>query len=109
LGGSYFIETLTSDIAKKAMSYIDEVEAHGGMTKAVIACIPKRRIEESATKKQSKIDSGEYKIVGVNAHVLKDEKEDVDVREIDHSFVMKKQVERLRDIKKKRDNHLVDL
>lgn len=102
-GGSYFMESLTIDLIAKARSYIDEIEQHGGMTRAILAGIPKLRIEESATKKQASIDRGHTKIVGVNHHTVKEEKEDVDVREIDHSFVLKQQTEKLHQLRASRD------
>ena len=71
--GSYFVETLTHEIANNAWNIIQEIENQGGMTKAIEAGIPKLKIEESAAKKQAKIDSGEDIIVGDNKYVLENE------------------------------------
>ena len=75
-GGSFFIEKLTSDLAKKALSHIDEINEYGGMTEAIEKNIPKMRIEESATKIQAKIDSNEKTVVGVNKFTLSDNEEE---------------------------------
>ncbi|MGK9235971.1 methylmalonyl-CoA mutase [Inquilinus limosus] len=98
LGGSYYVEALTAELAGRARALIDEVEAMGGMTKAVEAGLPKLRIEESATRRQARIDRGEQTIVGVNKYVP--EKPDhVEVLAIDNSAVREAQVARLKKIR----------
>ena len=101
--GSYYVESLTAEIAEKAWALIEEVEALGGMTKAIEAGIPKLRIEEAAARKQARIDSGQDIIVGVNKYRL--EKEDpLHILEVDNQTVRKQQIERLEHIKATRDN-----
>ena len=106
-GGSNYIENLTNDIAEKAWKLIEEVEGLGGMTKAIESGLPKMRIEESAAKRQAKIDSGKEIIVGVNAYQSTNE-EEIDVLEIDNKKVRSEQINRLKDIKEKRNNSAVD-
>ena len=103
LGGSYYVESLTKDLVDQAQTLIDEVEALGGMTKAVELGIPKLKIEESATKRQARVDQQEEIIVGVNRY-RSDSQGDMDVRDIDNQSVRKKQIEGLERIKKTRDN-----
>ena len=106
-GGSYYVETLTNDIAEKAWELIQEVEELGGMTKAIEAGIPKMRIEEAATKKQAKIDSNQDKIIGVNWHPL--EKEDpLQILEVDNKEVRRQQLEKLAKVKENRNQKDVD-
>lgn len=101
--GSYYVESLTAEIAEKAWALIEEVEELGGMTKAIEAGIPKLRIEEAAARKQARIDSGQDIIVGVNKYRL--EKEDpLHILEVDNQTVRKQQIERLEQIKATRDN-----
>jgi methylmalonyl-CoA mutase len=101
--GSYYVESLTSEIADKAWALIQEVEELGGMTKAIEAGIPKLRIEEAAARKQARIDSGQDIIVGVNKYRL--EKEDpLHILDVDNQMVRKQQIERLNQIKATRDN-----
>ena len=101
--GSYYVESLTKEIADKAWALIQEVEELGGMTKAIEAGIPKLRIEEAAARKQARIDSGQDIIVGVNKYRL--EKEDpLHILEVDNQTVRKQQIERLNQIKSTRDN-----
>ncbi len=101
--GSYYVESLTKEIADKAWTLIQEVEELGGMTKAIEAGIPKLRIEEAAARKQARIDSGQDIIVGVNKYRL--EKEDpLHILEVDNQTVRKQQIERLDQIKATRDN-----
>jgi len=107
-GGSYFVEALTEEIAQKAWSYIQEVESLGGMSKAIEAGVPKMRIEESAAKKQAKIDSGEDVIVGVNKYVT-DEKMDIDILEINNNEVRTSQVNRINQVKSTRDEKAVEV
>ncbi|MCW9037701.1 methylmalonyl-CoA mutase [Altibacter sp.] len=104
--GSYYVEKLTNDIAEKAWALIQEVEALGGMTKAIEAGIPKLRIEEAAARKQARIDSGQDVIVGVNKYRL--EKEDpLQILDVDNQKVRLAQIERLDSIKAKRDAEAV--
>ena len=101
--GSYYVESLTAEIAEKAWALIEEVEALGGMTKAIEAGIPKLRIEEAAARKQARIDSSQDIIVGVNKYRL--EKEDpLHILDVDNQMVRKQQIERLEQIKATRDN-----
>ena len=107
LAGSYFIESLTDELSKKAWEVIEEIESLGGMTKAVKAGVPKLKIEESATKKQAKVDSGSRVVVGVNK--FKNTKEPkVDVRVIDNNRVRDDQIKKINDIKASRDQKAVD-
>lgn len=101
-GGSYYVESLTNDIAEKAWALIEEVESLGGMTKAIEAGIPKLRIEEAAARKQARIDSGQDIIVGVNKYRLKKE-DPLHILDVDNELVRNQQVERLIRIKANRD------
>ena len=104
-GGSFFIEKLTSDLAKKALDHINEINEYGGMTEAIEKNIPKMRIEESATKIQAKIDSNEKTVVGVNKFTLSDnEEEKIDIKKVDNSQVLSNQLERLKKLKSERNN-----
>ena len=104
--GSYYVETLTKQIADKAWELIQEVEELGGMTKAIEEGIPKLRIEEAAARKQARIDSGQDSIIGVNKYRL--EKEDpLHILDVDNQMVRKQQMERLVEIKTKRNNEKV--
>ena len=104
--GSYYIESLTAEIAEKAWALIEEVEELGGMTKAIEAGIPKLRIEEAAARKQARIDSSQDIIVGVNKYRL--EKEDpLHILDVDNQMVRKQQIEQLQQIKATRDNNKV--
>ncbi len=105
--GSYFVETLTHQIVSNAWKIIQDIENQGGMTKAIEAGIPKLKIEESAAKKQAKIDSGEDIIVGVNKYVLENE-DPLHILEVDNDLVRKQQIERLKSIKEKRNQDDVD-
>jgi methylmalonyl-CoA mutase len=102
LGGSYYIESLTHSIATAAMALIDEVEALGGMTKAVESGMPKLRIEEAAARRQAAIDRGEEVIVGVNKY-RDEETAAVELLDVDNDKVRTAQVARLNRIKKIRD------
>lgn len=106
LGGSYYIERLTNDLAEKALQLIDEVEQFGGMTKAIERGIPKMRIEQAAAAKQARIDSGRDVIVGVNKYKVGDQP-DFDILEIDNASVRTEQIERLNQLKKNRDEQAV--
>ena len=103
LAGSYYIESLTASLAENAWTLMQEIEAQGGMIKAVAAGLPKRMIEESATRRQAAVDRGERVIVGVNKYRLADEAMIV-TREIDNTSVRLSQVKRLRDVRQNR-NH----
>jgi len=105
--GSYFVEELTEKIAQKAWDLILEVEAIGGMTKAIEKGIPKMRIEEAAAQKQAKIDSNQDKIIGVNEYVLEYE-EPLQILEVDNQAVRASQIKRLKTLKKNRNQLEVD-
>jgi methylmalonyl-CoA mutase len=102
LAGSYYVESLTNSLVEEARKLIDEVEALGGMTKAVESGMPKLRIEEAAALRQARIDRGEEVIVGVNKYQLAEEP-DVDVLDIDNTAVREAQVARLQTIRATRD------
>jgi len=104
--GSYFIEKLTEKIAANAWKLIQEVEELGGMTKAIEKGIPKLRIEEAAAKKQARIDSGQDTIVGVNKYQLEEE-DPLHILEVNNEQVRKSQIERLKRVKKERNNKKV--
>ncbi|WP_178989141.1 methylmalonyl-CoA mutase [Winogradskyella schleiferi] len=104
--GSYYVEKLTDDIVNEAWKLIQEVEALGGMTKAIEAGIPKLRIEEAAARKQARIDSGQDIIVGVNKYRLKQE-DPISTLEVDNQTVRLQQIERLESIKASRDTNAV--
>lgn len=101
-GGSYYVESLTHEIAQKAWALIEEVEGLGGMAKAIETGVPKMRIEEAAARKQARIDAGLDIIVGVNKYKL--EKEDpIDILEVDNTSVRLAQIERLKKLKAERN------
>ncbi|MBD8665418.1 methylmalonyl-CoA mutase [Rhizobium sp. CFBP 8752] len=102
LAGSYYVESLTSELAEKAWALIEEIEALGGMTKAVADGLPKRLIEEAATLRQVKVDRGEEIIVGVNKYRLETEDE-IDILAIDNTAVRNGQIERLEEVRRKRN------
>ena len=102
LGGSYYVEALTASVVAEAQKLIDEVDALGGMTKAIEAGMPKLRIEEAATRRQARIDSGDEVVVGVNKYQAPDDSS-VPVREIDNTRVRDAQIERLKKIRAMRD------
>ena len=106
-GGSYMMENLTQEIADKAWELIEEVEAAGGMAKAIETGMPKMRIEEAAAKKQARIDRGEDVIVGVNKYKL-DEQDDIEILDIDNDAVRDAQLARLAGIREKRDDAAVE-
>jgi methylmalonyl-CoA mutase len=104
--GSYYVETLTKEIADKAWALIEEVEELGGMTKAIESGIPKLRIEEAAARKQARIDSSQDIIVGINKFRL--EKEDpLQILDVDNDMVRNQQIERLQQIKATRNSEKV--
>ncbi len=102
LGGSYYVERLTHDLAERAWALIEEVETLGGMAKAIETGLPKRRIEEAAARKQARIDSGKDVIVGVNKYRT-DEKADIETLEVDNSAVRTAQIKRLTTLRAERD------
>ena len=101
-GGSYYVERLTHDLAARARAHIEEVEALGGMVKAIEAGVPKLRIEEAAARTQARIDSGRQAIIGINRFKPR-EQEKVPVLKVDNAAVRKTQIERLRQLKRDRD------
>jgi len=105
-GGSHFIESLTQSLAEKAMGHIAEIDALGGMAKAIDEGVPKLRIEEAAARTQARIDSGRQTIVGVNKFKL-DEDEDVPVLKVDNYLVRKQQIEKLEKLRAERDSGAV--
>ena len=105
-GGSYYLENLTDSLVKKAWAHIQEIESYGGMTKAIEKGIPKMRIEQSATKKQAKIDSKREVIVGVNDFKV-DYDEEIQYLEINNKKVKDLQLSRLKNVKENRDNKKV--
>ncbi len=107
-GGSNIVEALTEKIIEDAWKLIEEVEKLGGMQKAIEAGIPKMRIEEAAAKKQGRIDSAADIIVGVNAFI-KEEKSNFEILEVDNSAVRDAQIERINQVKAKRNNNEVEI
>lgn len=105
-GGSYYIEYLTAELARKAWEIIEEVEAAGGMARAIELGLPKMRIEEAAAKKQARIDSGQEKIVGVNLYPVH-EATNIDILEVDNTAVRQRQIERLQQLRASRNEQLV--
>ena len=103
LGGSYYVEALTAALVHHASALIDEVEAMGGMTKAIEAGMPKLRIEEAAARRQARVDRGEDVIVGVNKYRPETDTKP-NFREIDNTRVREAQVARLKDVRARRDN-----
>ena len=102
LAGSYYVESLTDELAAKAWELIEEVESLGGMTRAVISGLPKLRIEETAARRQAMIDRGEEIIVGVNKYQPADDAE-IDIRRIENRKVRESQIRRIREIRRGRD------
>ena len=101
-GGSYYVERLTHELAARARTHIDEVEALGGMVKAIEAGVPKLRIEEAAARTQARIDSGRQAIIGVNRFRPKTD-EKVPVLKVDNAAVRRTQIERLERLRRERD------
>ncbi|MEM8897023.1 MAG: methylmalonyl-CoA mutase [Bacteroidota bacterium] len=106
--GSYYVEKLTHDLAHKAWELIHEVESYGGMAKAIEAGIPKMRIEEAATRKQARIDTGKDVIVGVNRFVSEEESQ-FEILEVDNERVRELQVNRIKAVKAARNQEAVGL
>ncbi len=107
LAGSYYLEHLTASMADEARKLIGEVEALGGMTKAVESGMPKLRIEEAAARRQARIDRGEEAVVGVNKYKLA-EQEPIEIRDIDNTAVRESQIARLKAVRAKRDAAAVE-
>ncbi len=105
-GGSYFMESLTNSLVVEAEKLMAEVEELGGMTKAVASGMPKMRIEESAARKQARIETGEETVVGVNKYLV-DEEPNIDILVVDNAEVREKQISRLKDIRASRDEQAV--
>ncbi|MEW6258183.1 MAG: methylmalonyl-CoA mutase [Pseudomonadota bacterium] len=106
-GGSFFVERLTADLAAKAWAHIEEVEALGGMAKAIEAGIPKLRIEEAAATTQARIDGGAQTVVGVNKYKPESEKP-IDVLKVDNSAVRAAQIEKLNRLRAERNPQEVE-
>ncbi len=106
-GGSYYVERLTKELAEKAWGHIQEVEALGGMAKAIEAGIPKLKIEEAAARTQARIDSGHQKIIGVNAF-RPDNEASIDILKVDNAAVRAQQIEKLERLKAERKQAEVD-
>jgi methylmalonyl-CoA mutase len=104
-GGSYYVERLTSDLAARAQSHIDEVERLGGMAKAIGSGVPKRRIEEAAARTQARIDSGRQPVVGVNLYPPTVER-DLSVLKVDAAVVRARQIEKLHRLRAERDERV---
>src|SRR6266699_3788514 len=101
-GGSYYVERLTNELAKKAWGHIQEVEALGGMAKAIEAGIPKLRIEEASAKTQARIDAGQQSVIGVNKYRPENEAK-IEVRSVDNSAVRQLQLDQLARLKRERN------
>jgi methylmalonyl-CoA mutase len=101
-GGSYYVERLTADLAYRALAHIEEVEALGGMAKAIEAGVPKLRIEEVAARTQARIDSGRQTVVGVNRY-KPEHADDIPMLKVDNSAVRQQQVEKLQRLRAERD------
>lgn len=105
-GGSYYVEALTNELVKRSWAHIQEVEALGGMAKAIDTGLPKMRIEEAAARRQAHIDSGKEMIVGVNRYRL-DKEDPLDILEVDNTAVRLSQIRRLEKLRSNRDNDRV--
>ena len=106
-GGSYYVERLTADLARKALAHITEVDQLGGMAAAIEAGIPKLRIEEAAARTQARIDSGRQPVIGVNKFRL-DINEDIEVLKVDNAEVRAGQIAKLERLRAERDSSAVD-
>jgi methylmalonyl-CoA mutase len=101
-GGSYFVERLTADLAAKAWAHIEEIEAMGGMARAIEAGIPKARIEEAAARTQARIDAGEQAVIGVNKYQVEGDAK-IDILKVDNSAVRARQIEKLARLRAERN------
>ncbi|GAA5116870.1 methylmalonyl-CoA mutase [Pseudonocardia adelaidensis] len=106
-GGSFYVERLTYDLARRAWTHIEEVERAGGMAQAIDAGIPKLRVEEAAARTQARIDSGRQPVIGVNTYPV-DQDEDIEVLKVDNAGVRREQLEKLRRLREERDDREVD-
>jgi methylmalonyl-CoA mutase len=106
-GGSYYVETLTAELVRKAWAHIEEIEELGGMAKAIETGLPKMRIEEAAARRQAHIDSKKETIIGVNTHRLEEE-EPLDILNIDNTVVREAQIRRLEKLRAERDDARVE-
>nr|WP_312784489.1 methylmalonyl-CoA mutase [Brevundimonas sp.] len=106
-GGSFYVERLTHDLANRARALMDEVEAAGGMAKAIEAGIPKLRIEEAAAKTQARIDTGKQTVVGVNRY-LNDTPDDIPMLKVDNAAVLSAQIDKLKKLRAERDQAATD-
>ncbi len=106
-GGSYYVERLTYELAKKAWAHIQEVEELGGMAKAIEAGVPKLRIEEASARTQARIDAGQQSVIGVNKYRLANEPA-IDVLKVDNSAVRRTQIDKLKRLRAERDPAAVD-
>ena len=107
MGGSFYVERLTHELARKAWKHIEEIEALGGMTKALEAGVPKLRIEEAAAKTQARIDAGVQAVIGVNKYQPQDEAP-LDILKVDNSAVRKMQIGKLERLRRERDPAAVE-
>jgi methylmalonyl-CoA mutase len=107
-GGSYYIESLTHELVRRAWKHMQEIEEYGGMVKAIEAGIPKMRIEEAAAHRQARIDTRKDTIVGVNKY-KPDKSEHVEILEVDNTAVREVQINRLNQLKKERNNEAVNI
>ena len=108
MGGSFYLESLTGQLAASAVKQLEEIEGLGGMTKAIESGVPKMRIEEAAAAKQARIDLGKDVIVGVNKYRTED-KSDFEIREVDNTAVRQEQIERLNELKRTRSPQEVEM
>ena len=106
-GGSWYLESLTDAIMRRAWDHIQEVEGHGGMAQAISAGLPKMRIEEASARRQAHIDSGQDVLVGVNKYRL-DKEDPLEILEVDNTEVRRQQVARLEQLRKRRDQAAVE-
>nr|WP_206037505.1 methylmalonyl-CoA mutase [Rhodococcus sp. HNM0569] len=106
-GGSYYVEWLTHELAKRARAHIAEVEEAGGMAQAISEGIPKLRIEEAAARTQARIDSGRQPVIGVNKYRV-EEKDDIEVLKVENSRVRKEQLDKLERLRAERDSEAVE-
>ena len=105
-GGSFYVERLTAELAKRAWSHIHEVEDLGGMAKAIEAGVPKMRIEEAAARTQARIDAGEQAVIGVNRHRPEHDAA-VELLKVDNAAVRQLQIEKLEKLRRERDPEAV--
>jgi len=104
--GSYYVEKLTDELARKAWAHIEEIESLGGMAQAIETGVPKMRIEEAAARRQAKIDSASEEIIGTNCYRLAEE-EPIDILEVDNTAVREAQIKRLKKLRAERDEEKV--